>query len=200
MHTKAMSSGVSLASCCASVTCSARTGTENSATSLAWVTRRPCFLMCSTCSGHGSMNVTSSPACTIWAPAYPPTAPAPTIAIFRPMLFSWHFWQSRLPRWMGSSQTVNRTAPGAKCYSLAMGGLGSFSDVGCAQPTSLLSPQERTSAARPITSKRCQYRKSPASLDHLVGATEQRERDGEAERLGGLEVYHHLDFHRPLDR
>src|SRR6266511_5847744 len=32
------------------------------------------------------MKVTSSPACTICAPAYPPTAPAPTIAIFRPML------------------------------------------------------------------------------------------------------------------
>src|SRR5450631_630905 len=33
------------------------------------------------------MNVTSSPACTIWAPAYPPTAPAPTMAILRPILF-----------------------------------------------------------------------------------------------------------------
>src|SRR5262249_44719169 len=30
-------------------------------------------------------NVTSMPACTICAPAYPPTAPAPTIAIFWPM-------------------------------------------------------------------------------------------------------------------
>src|ERR1700722_14534274 len=87
MQTKAISTGASLASCCASVTCSARTATENSATSLAWVTRRPCFLMCSTCSGHGSMKVTSSPACTICAPAYPPTAPAPTIAILRPMVF-----------------------------------------------------------------------------------------------------------------
>src|ERR1019366_5220176 len=87
MHTKAMSIGVSLASRWASVTCSARTGTENSATSLAWVTRRPDFRICSTCSGHGSMNVTSSPACTIWAPAYPPTAPAPTKAILRPILF-----------------------------------------------------------------------------------------------------------------
>jgi hypothetical protein len=117
MHTKAMSTGVSLASRCASVTCSARTGTENSATSLAWVTRRPCFLMCSICSGHGSMNVTSSPACTIWAPAYPPTAPAPTIAIFRPMLSSRHSWQPRLARRPGSSQRLNRVAPGARRYS-----------------------------------------------------------------------------------
>src|SRR5215471_5200296 len=87
MHTKAMSTGFSRASCCASVTCKARTETENSGTSRAWVTRRPCFLKCSTCSGHGSMNVTSSPACTICAPAYPPTAPAPTIAIFWPIRF-----------------------------------------------------------------------------------------------------------------
>src|SRR6266851_506855 len=121
MHTKAMSTGASLASCCASVTCSARTETENSATSLAWVTRRPCALMCSTCSGHGSMNVTSSPACTIWAPAYPPTAPAPTIAIFRPMLSSRHCWQPRLARRPGSSQRLNRVAPGAKRYSLSPG-------------------------------------------------------------------------------
>src|SRR6266849_1125841 len=85
MHTKAMSTGFSLASCCASVTCSARTATVNSATSLACVTRSPCFLICSTCSGQGSMNVTSSPACTIWAPAYPPTAPAPTMAILWPI-------------------------------------------------------------------------------------------------------------------
>src|SRR6476661_5511 len=108
MHTKAMSTGRSLASCCASVTCSARTGTENSATSLAWVTRSPCFLMCSTCSGHGSMNVTSSPACTIWAPAYPPTAPAPTIAIFRLMLSSRHFLRPEVSRRPGSSQRSSR--------------------------------------------------------------------------------------------
>ena len=68
MQTKAMSTGFSLASCCASVTCSARTGTANSGSVMAWVTRRPCLRMCSTCSGHGSMKVTSSPACTICAP------------------------------------------------------------------------------------------------------------------------------------
>jgi len=46
-----------------------RTGTVNSGSVIACVTRRPCLRMCSTCAGHGSMNVTSSPACTIWAPA-----------------------------------------------------------------------------------------------------------------------------------
>src|SRR6266480_6838165 len=38
------------------------------------------------------------------------------------------------------------------------------------------------------------------SFDHLVGATEQRERDGEAERLGSLDVDDQLEFDRLHDR
>src|SRR5215469_16640744 len=37
-------------------------------------------------------------------------------------------------------------------------------------------------------------------LDHFVGGGEQLIRDGEAERLRGLEIEHKLEFGRPLDR
>ena len=37
-------------------------------------------------------------------------------------------------------------------------------------------------------------------LDHLVGAAEQRQRNGEAEGLGGPEIDGHLDFRDLLHR
>jgi hypothetical protein len=38
-----------------------------------------------------------------------------------------------------------------------------------------------------------------SSFNHLIRPRKQRPRDGEAERLGGLEVDHHLELRRLLD-
>src|SRR5262249_40503282 len=40
----------------------------------------------------------------------------------------------------------------------------------------------------------------PPLFDHLVGAGEKRFRNGQSERLGGLEVYDQLEFGRQLNR
>ena len=37
-------------------------------------------------------------------------------------------------------------------------------------------------------------------LNHVVGAAEQRRREGEAERFGGLEIDSELDFCKQFDR
>src|SRR2546430_16628965 len=48
----------------------------------------------------------------------------------------------------------------------------------------------------------CSRRLDPpyVSFDHLVGAADERERDGEAERLGGRKVDDQLDLRGLLDR
>jgi hypothetical protein len=60
--------------------------------------------------------------------------------------------------------------------------------------------------ARPYLGRTCTGWIAPAlpgafhSFDHLVGATEEREREGDAEGFGRLEVDKQLDFRDLLDR
>ena len=49
-------------------------------------------------------------------------------------------------------------------------------------------------------SAKCQKRTSGHSFNHLVGASNQRLRDLDAERVGSLEIYDQLDFSGLLDR
>src|SRR5258708_7927651 len=56
----------------------------------------------------------------------------------------------------------------------------------------------RTGTCLPLCPSRCSKR--PRLFDDLVGACEQRERDGDAERLGGLEVDDEFDLRGLLDR
>src|ERR1039458_8443226 len=65
-------------------------------------------------------------------------------------------------------------------------------------------PQEPTSSERAAMSVWCQHatyapQQVVALLNHLIGAAEQRRRDGETERLRSFEVDYQLDFGGLLD-
>src|SRR5262249_39603633 len=67
-------------------------------------------------------------------------------------------------------------------------------------------PAPRQAAPEPRRVRACILRagvpdrQAAASFDHLVDAAEQRERDSDAERLGGLEVQEQFNFGDLLDR
>src|SRR6516165_7475335 len=63
-----------------------------------------------------------------------------------------------------------------------------------------LYPQKQTCALQLEMSALGHKRTSPASFDHLIGTADERVGDGDAERLGGLEVDVHLDLCCLLDR
>src|SRR5262249_9556167 len=66
------------------------------------------------------------------------------------------------------------------------------------------SPRKRTNSRRVGMSALCQKRtyasQQKASLENLVGTAGQRQRNGDAERAGDLQVDEHLDFGRLLHR
>src|SRR5262245_23733385 len=69
-------------------------------------------------------------------------------------------------------------------------------------PNGLGTPVPDTFSAKSADSTGLKMRRitRAASFDHLVDAANHRQRDGEAERLGGLHVDDELHFGRLLDR
>src|SRR5215475_13859723 len=61
-------------------------------------------------------------------------------------------------------------------------------------------PRKRTNSRHLRRSALCQKRTLARLFDHVVGAGEKRFRDGQSDRLCGLEVYDQLEFGRQLNR
>ena len=51
-----------------------------------------------------------------------------------------------------------------------------------------------------MSANRCHVRRSKILFDHLVGGDEQVRRDGDALRLGGLQIDHRFELGRILRR
>ena len=61
-------------------------------------------------------------------------------------------------------------------------------------------PRKRTSIRATYMSALCQKRTPADSFDHLVGGREQRLRNGQSERFGGLNIDRQFKLRRELHR
>src|SRR5262245_45800715 len=99
--------------------------------------------------------------------------------------------------------SVSPDPPGPNGAMNLMGLAGSDCDTTGTGDSVAPRPSRETAASRENTSIRFLYApllfedgfSVPQLFDHLVGASEQRVRHGEAERFGGLEVDSQLEFH-----
>src|SRR5262249_47956590 len=120
--------------------------------------------------GQGSINVTSSPACVICAPAYPPTAPAPTMAIFLPM---------------GSSATPATRQPSAATQLTTTGAAADRNLGGAALRAPRLQPRLASSSGRHVRRHRPAVHRNDRAA-HVVGIPAHQKGDDRSHilRLG----------------
>jgi hypothetical protein len=68
------------------------------------------------------------------------------------------------------------------------------------QPSEFLNPSAKRLLQHNLPQAAVSYRSNYSLFDHLVGAAGQRQRDGDAERLGGLEIEDQFNLCGLLDR
>src|SRR5262249_26105005 len=79
-----------------------------------------------------------------------------------------------------------------------MSALGQKQTFAAQKAMSALPPKATSNATCGMSAKG--QKQTPRSLDHLIGCSEQRRRDGQSKCFCGLEVDHELEFRWLLDR